>query len=178
MRVRGTYANVVSTLALILALSGTAYAVATVTSADIVNHTIRLKDINTLAQFGLLPQTQSGIKDDGGSISGMAPVTVATLDIAGEGNFVVLAKMWVVNEGGPSTLFCSLEGGVTGDLNHFFLAQAGQPGSTESMSFMIGEFFDPAENATIVCHPLGATIHVFDIKMTAIEAGGGAEEPL
>src|SRR5262245_19051798 len=169
MRGRLTYANVVATLALILAMGGTAYAVATVTSGDIVNHTIKLKDINEQAQFGLLPQTQSGIKDDGGSISGSQPVTVATLDISGEGNFIVLAKMWVVNEVGATTMFCRLDGGVTFDINHFFLAQAGQPGSTESMSFMIGEFFDSAESAKIVCNPLGGQIHVFDIKMTAIE---------
>jgi hypothetical protein len=175
---RRTYANVVSTLALILAMSGTAYAVATVTSGDIVNHTIKLKDISDLGAFGLLPETQSGHKDDGGTIMGSSQVTVATLDIAGDGNFIVLAKMWVVNEVGATTMFCRLNGGQTFDINHFFLAQAGQPGSTESMSFMIGEFFDAGESATIVCNPLGGQIHVFDIKMTAIEAGGGAEEPL
>ena len=179
MRRRGIYANVVSTLALLLALSGTAYAVATVTSGDIVNHTIKLKDISELAQFGLLPNTFSGVKDDGGEISGMGDQTVGTLDIAAEGNFVVFAKVWLVNVGGgTATVVCNLDGGVTFDLNHAILGAVGTPGSTESMSFMISEFFDQAENARLICNPQGGTIHVFDLKMTAIEAGGGAEEPL
>ena len=40
MRRRTSYANIASTLALVIALSCTAYAVATVTSGDIVNRTM------------------------------------------------------------------------------------------------------------------------------------------
>lgn len=42
---RGRYATVASTLALVIALSGTAYAVNTVRSTDIVNGTIRTVDV-------------------------------------------------------------------------------------------------------------------------------------
>src|SRR5690606_6885431 len=40
-----TYANIMSTLAFMLALGGTAWAAATITSADIVNETVRGVDI-------------------------------------------------------------------------------------------------------------------------------------
>jgi len=179
MRRRLSYANVASTLALILTMSGTAYAVATVTSADIVNKTIKVKDVSEAAVFDLLPATHSGVKDDGGAISGTNVQTVAVLDIAAEGNFVVFGKLWLNNEGGtPVTMFCRLNGGVTFDLNHTALAAAGAAGSTASMSFLVSEFFDQGESARISCDPQGGAVHVFDIKMVAIEAGGGTEEPL
>jgi hypothetical protein len=178
MRRRLSYANIASTLALVVALSGTAYAVATVTSADIVNRTIQLNDINKQTMFGLLPNTHNGTKDDGGAISGNDPVVVATLDISKPGNFLVLAKLWLVNNGAATTPICRLVGGQTVDLNHTSLSANGVTANTESMSFIISEFFEKDEEAVINCDPQGGSIHVFDIKMVAIEAGGGAEEPL
>jgi hypothetical protein len=54
---RLSYANVVATLALFFALGGTAYAAATIGSADIVNNSIRSKDIHngTVANKDLQP---------------------------------------------------------------------------------------------------------------------------
>jgi hypothetical protein len=54
---RLSYANVAATLALFFALGGTAYAAATIGSADIVNNSIRSKDIHngTIAAKDLQP---------------------------------------------------------------------------------------------------------------------------
>jgi hypothetical protein len=67
-----TYANVMATIAVFLALGGGAYAALRVTSANIVNKTIRGKDVkpNTLGGKQVneanlrLPQVRAGIGDD------------------------------------------------------------------------------------------------------------------
>lgn len=178
MKVRMSYANVVSTLALVLAMSGTAYAVATVTSGDIVNKTIKVKDISNGAVFDLLPKAAQVVMNDGGVLTGTDPQTVATVDIPSEGNFLVFAKMWLNSEGGAVTMFCTLVGTATSDLNHVALAAGGAPGSTESMAFDVVEFFDSGGGARIVCDPQGGTVHVFDLKITAVQIGGVDETTL
>ena len=175
-RKRLTYANVASTLALLLAISGTAYAAATVTSKDIVNRTIQVKDISKSAVFGLLADGAVGYDDDAGSFSGTGEQSVATLNPRPNQNSLVQAKLWVRNDGGSAvTMYCRLYGGVTWDIVWASLAPSGSPGYTESMSFMLAEFFDSTEDIEVVCNPNGGTIHVFDLKIAAYETGGVRE---
>ena len=178
MKLRLSYANVVSTLALVLAMSGTAYAVATVTSGDIVNKTIKVKDISTGAVLDLLPEGAQVVMNDGGVLTGTDPQTVASVAIPGEGNFLVFAKMWLNSEGGAVTMLCTLNGLATSDLNHVALAAAGAPGSTESMAFDVVEFFESGGHARILCDPQGGTVHVFDLKITVVQLGGVDETVL
>src|SRR5688572_25420853 len=56
MRVRPSYANVASTLALVVALSGTAYAAATITGADVKNNTLTSKDVRSLSMKDFKPR--------------------------------------------------------------------------------------------------------------------------
>jgi hypothetical protein len=173
-----SYANVVSTLALVLAMSGTAYAVATVTSGDIVNKTIKVKDISNGAVLDLLPRGAQVVMNDGGVLTGTNSQTVASVDIPGEGNFLVFAKMWLNNEGSAVTMLCTLNGVANSDLNHVALAAAGAPGSTESMAFDVVESFDSGAGARILCDPQGGTVHVFDLKITAVQIGDADETVL
>lgn len=76
MRLRPTYANVASTLALVVALSGTAYAAATITGAqirdnsltgrDVRNNTLTTKDVRGLTKRdlrpGVLPKPGPGVR--------------------------------------------------------------------------------------------------------------------
>ena len=72
---KGRYATVASTLALVLALSGTAYAAATVTSADIVDNTIRTADIRNGAVESLDIHNSTVTSNDIADFS-IAPVDV------------------------------------------------------------------------------------------------------
>jgi hypothetical protein len=178
-RRRLSYANVASTLALVVALSGTAYAAATVTSADIVNRTIKVKDISTGAVFGLLPDGAYAYKDDAGAFSGSSMQVVATVDVPDDANVAVLAKMRINNVGGSdAAVNCVLAGGDSFDVNWVSVAGGGAAGFMANMTFELVEFFDSSEGVTISCNPNGGSIHVFDLKITAFETGGVSKTAL
>lgn len=176
-RPRLTYANVASALAIVLAMSGTAYAAATVTSADIVNHTIREKDISSAALFGMLPEGAVYVDDDAGAASGTDTVVVAEAQVP-IGNVAVFAKMWVRNDGGSRLdMYCWLVGSGNSDRVWVSLLPSGTGGFIEAMSFQIhGTFTAQTPNKVwLQCQPNAGTVHFFDVKVTALETGALAE---
>jgi hypothetical protein len=98
---RLSYANIASTLALFLALGGTAYAAATIGSADIVNNSIRGKDIHNrtiqnkdIASGVLTPRLYGNIASDGTLDKGRG---ILSSTRAGNGFYVVRFKRNIRN---------------------------------------------------------------------------------
>lgn len=79
------YAIAASTLALLFALGGTAYAVNTVRSSDIVNGTIRTEDIGTGAVQSIdIKNSTVGVADLAPGTLGRTPAAMARVDGNGE----------------------------------------------------------------------------------------------
>lgn len=170
-RRRLTYANVASTMALLVALSGTAYAAAaSVTSKDIVNKTIKLQDIGLAARSDLLPWVAANGNADAGSISGSGSTTVEHMDLP-PGMYLASGKLWLRNDSAASNVMCVLTTGtqdIFTDIEWVSLASSGSPGSSLAMSFEVVASEQSAGTVTIACDPHGGTVHVFDVKLTVI----------
>ena len=165
-RRRVTYANVASTLALVLALSGVAYAAATVTSADIVNKTIKTADMSSKARKALLPQARQAYRNDGGTFTGNDDTGIGLLGLT-KGSWVVTAKLWLRNDGAASSdVVCFLTSGNDTDLVWSRIAPSG---GIASLSFNL--MHTGADRAEVICNPHGGTIHAFDLKITAVKVG-------
>jgi hypothetical protein len=169
-RRRLSYANVASTLALVLALSGAAYAAATVTSKDIVNKTIKPVDISANAKKALLPEALLAFRNDAGAFSGNANTTLGTLGLR-SGTWAVTAKMWIRNDGGSSSdVFCSLSSDNDSDI---VWSHPAPGGGTSSVAFNL--LTEGQDRAELVCNPHGGTIHAFDLKITGVKVGKTAK---
>jgi hypothetical protein len=165
-RRRVTYANVASTLALVLALSGTAFAAAKITSADIVNKTIQMADISPKARKALLPAALQAFKNDAGTFSGNADTTLATLGLR-NGSWAVTAKVWLRNDGGSSSdVVCFLSTDNDTDIVWSRLAPSG---GISSVAFNL--LTEGKDRAELVCNAHGGTIHAFDLKITGVKVG-------
>ena len=165
-RRRVTYANVASTLALVLALSGVAYAAATVTSADIVNKTIKTADMSSKARKALLPQARQAYRNDGGTLTGNDSIVVGSLGLT-KGSWVVTAKLWLRNDGsGSSDVVCELRSVNDSDIVWSRIAPSG---GIASPSFSL--MHTGSDRAEVICNPNGGTIHAFDLKITAVKVG-------
>ncbi len=171
-RKRLTYANVASTLALLVALSGTAYAAAGVTSRDIVNRTIKLQDMSLAARSDLLPWVAANGDADAGTISGSSSTTVEHVDLP-VGFYLVTGKLWLRNASTAKNVNCVLTTGtedpyIFTDIEWVSLAATGSPGSSLPMSFEVVAWERSAGTVAITCNPHGGTVHVFDVKLTVI----------
>jgi hypothetical protein len=88
----GSYATVVSTAALVLALGGTSYAAAQITSADIKNGTIQTKDIKPAART-----TVKSVHNDSGTHLDTTK-TVLSLNLP-KGDYAVFGKAYGYSNG-------------------------------------------------------------------------------
>lgn len=176
-RRRLTYANVAATLALLLAISGTAYAAGWVTSKDILNYTIKPVDMSAAVWTNALPSAISGFKDNYGSITGTGETTVGRLSVW-PGNWSIVAKLTLWNEGAGTVVHCYLHAGADVDV-------AGEPIESslatdygETTALEVVHTATGYEDVTLTCNPHGGTVHVWDVKMTAIQVGYLSNSPL
>jgi len=165
-----TYAHVASTLALVIALGGSAFAAAKITSANIVNKTIKPVDISATAKQALLPQALHAFRNDAGAFSGNGNTTLATLGLR-NGSWAVTAKVWLRNDGGSSSdVVCSLSSDNDSDIVWSRLAASG---GTSSVAFNL--LTEGKDRAELVCNANGGTIHAFDLKITGVKVGKTAK---
>jgi hypothetical protein len=172
-RRRITYANVASTLALVLALSGTAFAAAKITSADIVNKTIKPVDMSAKAKKALLPEARQVFKNDAGQFSSETTFGGAGLP---QGQWVVVAKLWLENEGtGVHDVLCALTAGNDSDLVWSRLG----PGELSSVGLtLLSSGGSQVVRANVSCTPQGGTFHAYDVKITAVKVGKTSKSDL
>jgi hypothetical protein len=165
-RRRFTYAHVASTLALVIALGGSAFAAAKITSADIVNKTIKPVDISTKAKQALLPQALLAFRNDAGTFTGNGNTTLGTLGLL-NGSWAVTAKVWLRNDGGSSSdVVCSLS---TDNDSDIVWSRLGASGGTSTVAFNL--LTEGKDRAELVCNANGGTIHAFDMKITGVKVG-------
>jgi hypothetical protein len=100
----GSYATVASTAALVVALGGTSYAAAHITSADIKDGTIQTKDVNKHARV-----TAKSVKNDNGTLMTGTMKTVLSLNLK-KGKYVVNSKASGLGSANGSYASCFLVG--------------------------------------------------------------------
>jgi hypothetical protein len=106
----GSYATVASTAALVVALGGTSYAAAQITSGDIKNGTIQTKDVNKHARV-----TAKSVHNDNGTSMGAAK-TVLSLNLK-KGKYLLTSKAVAesTTNGGYASCFLVNPNGTTVD---------------------------------------------------------------
>ncbi len=173
-----TYANVAATLALLLAISGTAYAAAGwITSKDIKNYTIKPKDMSAEVWTTALPPAISGYKNNFGTITGTSETTVGTISIW-PGEWFVVAKATLWNEGGGTTVHCYLHAGGDYDIAGEPIEASVATDYGETVALTVVHRTTAYENVTFTCNPHGGTVHVWDVKVTAIQLGSLSNNPM
>jgi hypothetical protein len=98
---QGRYATVASTAALVVALGGTSYAAAQITSADIKDGTIQTQDFNSSAKI-----VAKSVHNDNATVMGSTK-TVLSLNLT-PGKYVVNSKASALGSGGSSYASCFL----------------------------------------------------------------------
>lgn len=121
----GSYATVASTAALVVALGGTSYAAALVTSANIKDGTIQTRDINQAARISVKQVRNDNSTDLSGSTKTVLTATVKP------GSYLVTAKAGTYSNTTSPYVECWLvgPGGNTLDYSDWYLA--GQQGYGE-----------------------------------------------
>lgn len=174
---RLTYANVAATLALLLAISGTAYAAGWVTSKDIKNFTIKPIDMNPQVWETALPPTLSVYKNNFGNITGTTETTVGSVTIW-PGNWLIIGKLTLWNEGPGGVVHCYLHAGADWDIGGEPIEANGMIDFGETMALTLVHAEPDFADVTLTCNPHGGNVHVFDVKLTAIQVGALYNEPL
>jgi hypothetical protein len=199
---RGRYATVASTAALVVALGGTSYAAAmitghdikdgTVTTADVKNHNLKLKDLSSGARSGLTgatgatgatgptgatgatgaqgpigPSNAFSVYNDNLTLLTTSPKTVLTLPLQA-GSYVVTAKAVQFHTAGTNTYgYCILAG--AGQSDYSVATPNDAVGSYAMHTNQIVLTTNAPVNVTLNCQEGSGTNYVYWKKMTAIK---------
>lgn len=162
----GSYATVASTAALVVALGGTSYAAAQITSGDIKDGTIQTKDINKSARV-----TVKSVHNDNGTTMGLAK-TVLTLNVP-KGHYLVTSKAVGHATTTNSYASCSLlaPSGNVKDTSDWWAgsAVAGWGTVTNQAVMNIGNA------GTIQLRCSGGTSILYDKKLTALRVASATD---
>jgi hypothetical protein len=187
MRIKGrfrlSYANLIATVALFVALSGTSYAAIkitgkniknnTVTSKDIKNYTIQAKDLkkSLLTSTSAAPLSSAAFQAsrDAGP-AGVAPsqdfTAVANLSVA-PGSYVVFAKVDMQSDQQDSSR-CRLTAESSLDESNRGLRANG---TGEAHNLQLGHTFAQAGTFTLSCRTSSGNWSASDTKLLAIKVG-------
>lgn len=187
MRFRGrfrlSYANLIATIALFIALSGTSYAALritgkniknnTVTSADIKNYSLRAKDLKKglLQSSNATPLNSAAFQAsrDAGP-SGVAPsqnyTSVAALNVA-PGAYVIFAKIDLQSDQQDSSR-CRLTAEASIDESNRGLRANG---TGEAHNLQLAHTFTQAGPVALSCRTSSGSWSASDTKILAIKVG-------
>ena len=126
---QGRYATIASTAALVVALGGTSYAAAQITSSDIKDGTILTQDISPGART-----TVKQVKNDSGTSMDGSTKTVLSMNLP-RGSYHLDSKVNVyANAGGYAECWLSGPTGTTLDTGWFYTSAATGYGQVENAS--------------------------------------------
>jgi hypothetical protein len=156
----GTYATVASTAALVVALGGTSYAAAKITSSDIKDGTIQTKDLSSKAQT-----YAKAVHNDNGTAMTGANTTVLSLNLK-KGSYFVTSKGYAFGTDIYAYVRCQLvaPSGNTADTSWWW------SGDNESgYSTLVNESVMHIGNAgTVQLKCYGDNASLYGKKLTAI----------
>jgi len=156
----GRYATVASTFALVVALGGTSYAAAQITSGDIKDGTIQTKDISVKART----QVHQVHNDNGTAMDGSAK-TVLSIHL-GAGKFALSSKVQTFYSNTSPFVNCSLVGpGGTLDTAYWYVA--GNVGYGEVLNQAILTTTSPT-NVQLNCSGSNASVYYKKLQATRI----------
>ncbi len=178
-----TYANVAATLALVVALSGSAYAANLITSRQIKNGTIQNADIhNHTIKAGKLSRSARSnvytIKVTQASMPAkQTTYPLAALQIPGPGRYVLIATMTLDNNGGTynadiTCLLKPVKGNSAYDTSTWAtMGISGTPSSYANLALQAVHRYKADAVAEVDCTTLGTNateIDLSDLTFTAI----------
>jgi len=178
---RGSYANIASTAALVVALGGTSYAATMITSHQIQDGTVRNRDIRTNTIDGtrvrdggldvsdLAPDAQSAAyavyHDEDVTVPSASVGTMLSLTIPRAGAYGVAAKLEGTYYGSTSSwISCGLSAGSDTDYSGASLAA----NSTETLPLQIVHTFAAGDTVQVRCDAGSADVDAKNIKITAV----------
>jgi hypothetical protein len=208
---QGRYATVASTAALVIALGGSSYAAAalisgqniqdgTVTTADVKNHNLKLKDFSSSARSGLtgapgatgatgpqgaqgVPGAQGiqGVQGPAGPSNGFSVFNDNATALTGTyktvlslsvpaGSYVVSSKAIAYGNTNGEYAECTLGGGGSLDFS------VATPTTSATFGYSMISLQDVVSTAsattlTLACASNGTTTHVYWKKLTAVKLG-------
>ncbi|WP_309646799.1 hypothetical protein [Nocardioides sp.] len=194
-RPSATFANVTSMLALLVAVSGGAYAANTVRSSDIKNGQVKTADLANNAVTGKKvkngslkradiggPLTRAYVTRDTSATFTNLPTststTLRTLDLPG-GSYVVTAKFLAnSNNASKFSLACTLTGSdQTEDFADGLTLGDAAGDDREIVSMLITPTFAAAGQVTLSCDPGTASMNVGKAAITAVEVDQVISQP-
>jgi hypothetical protein len=156
----GSYATVASTAALVVALGGTSYAAAQITSANIKDGTIQTKDVNKNARV-----TAKSVHNDSGTAMTGTDKTVLSLNLK-KGDYFVTSKGYTFGSANYAYARCNLiaPNGNTADTSWWW------SGNNETgYSTLVNQSVLHVGNAgTVQLKCYGANATMYGKKLTAI----------
>lgn len=156
----GRYATVASTFALVVALGGTSYAAAQITSGDIKDGTIQTKDISV----GARTQVHQVHNDNGTTMSG-SDKTVLSIHV-GKGAFALTSKVQAFYSGTSPYVNCSLVG-PSGTLDTAYWYDGGISGYGEVTNQAVVNTSSPT-NIQLNCNGSNASIYYKKLQSTRV----------
>lgn len=168
----GRFASITSVLALVVAVSGAAFAAATVTSADIVDKTIKKRDISTATRNQLLPKVFSGFHDSPIQAQNNLTTPIAALDVP-KGKYMIVGKAQLfLNVNTPVDIHCRLQAGGDFDEARMTLeANSGGVINHGTIPFNLVHTFASPGTIEVFCNSFGVDVDVSWIKITATRVG-------
>ena len=158
---QGRYATVASTAALVVALGGTSYAAALVTSSDIQDGTIQTKDLNPNARVSV-----KSVHNDNGTLMDGSNKTVLTTNVKA-GSYVVSAKVQAFPNTTSPFVNCWITGpgGTTLDTGYWYLSgQYGYGEITNQAAFTTAG----ATTVQLNCSGSNASVYYKKLSVTRV----------
>jgi hypothetical protein len=158
---QGRYATVASTAALVVALGGTSYAAALVTSGDIQDGTVQTKDLNPTARIAT-----KVVHNDNGTVMDGSNKTVLSTNVKA-GSYVVSAKVQAFPNTTSPYVNCWLTGpgGTTLDTGYWWLSgQYGYGEVTNQASFTTAG----ATTVQLNCTGSNASVYYKKLSITRV----------
>jgi len=152
------YAAVASTAALVVALGGTSYAAAQITSSDIKDGTIQTRDLSV----GARAQVHQ-VHNDNGTLMDGSDKTVLSIHV-GKGSFALTSKVQAFYNAASPFVNCSLVG-PSGTLDTAYWYAGGIAAYGEVVNQAVVKTTSPT-NIQLNCN--GSSASIYDKKLQAI----------
>jgi hypothetical protein len=159
----GRYSTVASTFALVVALGGTSYAAAQITSGDIKDGTIQNKDISV----GARTQVHQ-VHNDNGTVMDGSDKTVLSIHV-GAGSFALTSKVQAFYSNTSPYVNCSLVG-PSGTLDTAYWYDAGTAGYGEVVNQAVLTTTSPT-NVQLNCNGQNASIYYKKLQAIRVAIG-------
>jgi hypothetical protein len=164
---KGSYATVVSTAALVVALGGTSYAASLITSSDIKDGTIQTKDLNPDARI-----TAKTVRNDHVTALGSTK-TVLSMNLS-KGTYVLNSKAVAMYTAGSAFANCALSdpNSTTLDYSYWYAGPSGTGYGTLADQAVV----TVGATGTYQLNCSGSNANLIEKKLTAVKVASASSK--